>query len=221
MYRACHTLLRSTESTCETKAQSPAPSLCVALCLGPDVLWIDVDVRGPGVHPPAGVLLLQAVLRLLFLAVAFQLVFVRLPAAVPPLTGQLGDLDPQTQVTRFTDSQLLSGVDVCDDRSLPGARAAHQEAAFSAVVSAVGPGELAGAAHADGGGLVWDPGIGKVQPPVTALRHSALALLDVLDPGSLLLVGGSGNIERLPGCADQPLVLHPDAVLQVLQQDVL
>lgn len=60
-------------------------------------------------------------------------------------------------MTNPTNPELLGRVDVSDHRPLLGAGAADHEAAFSAMVPALGHGELVRAAHADGGRLIGDP----------------------------------------------------------------
>lgn len=150
------------------------------------MLWFEVDIGGPGVHlgvhPPTGVMVPHLLLCLLFFAGPLRCIFVRadLLGAVPPQTGLLVlRLRPgKKRVTLGADPQTLGRVNVSDHRSLLGARAADHEAAFSAVVSALGHAELAGAAHADGGGLVGDPGDGKggAGPAAAALQQPVPAV---------------------------------------------
>lgn len=123
-------------------------------------------------------------------------------------------------VAQAADPEPLGGVDVCDHRSLLGARAADHAAALAAAVPTLGHAELVGAARADGRGLVREPGPRSVAAAL-ALQQFGAALLHVLYPGPLLLVGGCCYVEGLVQRVDQPLVCQPGVVLQVLQLDVL
>lgn len=159
------------------------------------MFWLEVHIYGPGVdrgvHPLAGVVVLHLLFGVLFLNQSVH-VFVRddlLRAAAlraGPLSGLRGR---EAGVARGADPQPLGGVNVSDHGSLLGARAADHEAAFPAVVSTLRQGELFGAAHADRGRPVGDPGVGEVGPgPADAApQQTGPAFLDVLDPGALLL----------------------------------
>lgn len=76
-----------------------------------------------------------------------------------------------------------------DHGSRLGTRTTDNKATFSAVVSTMGHREPVGAAHADGGGLIGDPGNSKVRrgSAAAALQQSGPALLHMLNPGLLLL----------------------------------
>ena len=100
---------------------------------------------GQGVHPPAGVVVLHLLFCLLLFSGLVHLIFVgaHLPGAVSPHTTRLFYLRPRkTGVTRGADPQPFSWMNVSNYRSLLGARAADHEAAFPAVVSTLGHGEL-------------------------------------------------------------------------------
>lgn len=117
-------------------------------------------------------------------------------------------------MTLFADPDRLRWVDVLDHRSALGARPADQVAAAPAVVSTMGHRELEGAAHARVGGVIRDPGDGKVGPEdvVAALQKFGLTVCHVLNPGLLLLLAGGCHEEGLAWCADQPLVPVPGFV---------
>lgn len=164
------------------------------------MLWFEVDIGGPGVHlgihPPAGVMVFHLLLCLLFTG-PFHFIFIGayLLSAVPPQTGHLPGLClclQETQVAHAADPQPLSRMNVSNHRSLLGARTTDHEAALPAVVPTLGHAELVRAAHADGRGLVRDPGDGEGGPgsAAAALQQSGPAILYVLYPGSLLFVRG-------------------------------
>lgn len=112
---------------------------------------------------------------------------------------------------------------VVQQDSASGAVLAHQKAAFLAVMSAFGEAELPEAAHALHGCALWNQGDGKDGGQLTTAiqQQAALAAFEMLHPGFLLLDGGGGHVKGLSGCADQPLVLYINAVLDVLHLDVL
>lgn len=203
--------------------------LCNCSCLRHHVLWFDVNIRGPGVHPSAGIMVLHLLLCPFFFKgplIHFIFIWVYLPSAVSPHTRYILRLCLSPRKIRMTyvaDPQPLSWVNVSDHRSLLGTRTADHKATFSAVVSTLGHGELVGAAHADGRGLVWDPGNSKggSRLEVVILQQFGPAVLNVFNPSSLLFVWGGCHVEGLARCPDQPLVPHSHTVLQVLQLDVL
>lgn len=190
----------------------------------PHMLWFEVDIDGAwvhfGVHPPAGVMVLNLPFGLLFLTGSLHFIFIwasRLSAAPPFTSHVLGlRLCPQkTGVTNAADPYLLSRMNVSDHRSRLGTRTTDHKATFSAVVSTMGHGEPVGAAHADGGGLIGDPGNSEVWrgSATAALQQSGPALLYVLNPGLLLLAWGGCHVEGFAWCTDQPLVSHFETIL--------
>lgn len=144
-----------------------------------------------------------------------------LPAIVSVIVPSLGKLPKffTLSVAFGANSHTL----VVQQDSASGAGVANQEAAFLAVMSAFGEAELVEAAHALHGCAVWDQGDGEggAQLPAAIQQQVGLAAFEMLHPGFLLLDGGGGHVKGLSGCADQPLVLYVQAVLDVLHLDVL
>lgn len=123
----------------------------------------------------------------------------------------------ETEVTQSTHPHGLSR-DVADHGPVLGAGVADDKAAATTVVATFVDCKCFRAAHADGRRPVRDPGGGEGAPGLAAgmLQLLTPAVLNVLHPSTLLLSGGSCHVEGLLWCADQPLVLHDDPVLQVL-----